>query len=94
MKHQKHHQEPLRYRLTNITLVQASSIFRSSECYSETRDRGTERQGLVYSAQWRNPYNLGTNLGYQSAVNYQLIVIKETKGYVCDETRQIIEASP
>ena len=94
MKHQKYHQEPLKYRLTNTTLVQAGSIFRSSECYSETRDRGTERQGLVYSAQWRNPYNLGTNLGYQSAVNYQLIVIKETKGYVCDETRQIIEASP
>ena len=74
--------------------VLAGSIFRSSECYSETRDRGTERQGLVYSAQWRNPYNLGTNLGYQSAVNYQLIVIKETKGYVCDETRQSIDGSP
>ena len=73
---------------------QAVSIFRSSECYSETGDRGTERQGLVYSAQWRNPYNLGTNLGYQSAVNYQLIVIKETKGYVCDETRQSIDGSP
>ena len=80
------------------------SIFRSSECYSETRDRGTERQGLVYSAQWRNPYDLGTNLGVQctvylskklgQTVNYQLIVIKETKGYVCDETRQIIEGSP
>ena len=73
---------------------QAGSIFRSSESYSETRDRGTERQGLVYSAQWRNPYNLGTNLGYQSAVNYKLIVIKETKGYVCDETRQSIDGSP
>ena len=75
-------------------VTQAVSIFRSSECYSETGDRGTERQGLVYSAQWRNPYNLGTNLGYQSAVNYQLIVIKETKGYVCDETRQSIDGSP
>ena len=48
---------------------QAGSIFRSSECYSETGDRGTERQGLVYSAQWRNPYNLGTKLGSQSAVH-------------------------
>ena len=27
-------------------------------------------------------------------VNYQLIVIKETKGYVCDETRQSIDGSP
>ena len=87
------------------TIIQAGSIFRSSECYSETGDRGTERQGLVYSAQWRNPYKLGTNLGSQGAVhsvlkqklgqtvNYQLVFIKETKEYVCDETRQIIEGS-
>ena len=61
------------------------------------RDRET-RTGLQCT------YNLGTNLGVQctvylskelgQTVNYQLIVIKETKGYVCDETRQSIDGSP
>ena len=84
--------------------MQAGSIFRSSECYSETGDRGTERQGLVYSAQWRNPYKPGTNLGSQSAVHSVLkhktrancklsVSFHKTKEYVCDETRQIIEGS-
>ena len=35
---------------------------------------------------------LSTKLG--QTVNYKLIVIIETKGYVCDEKRQIIEGSP
>ena len=34
---------------------------------------------------------LSTKLG--QTVNYQLVFIKETKEYVCDETRQIIEGS-
>ena len=52
-------------------------LAQSSDPPSVTRRQGTEgqrdmRQGLVYSAQWRNPYNLGTNLGYQSAVHIVL----------------------
>ena len=35
---------------------------------------------------------LGTKLG--QTVNYQLLVIKETKGYVCNVRGQIIEGSP
>ena len=35
---------------------------------------------------------LSTKLG--QTVNYQLVFIKETKGYVCDDTRQIIEGYP
>ena len=45
--------------------------------------RGIRKQCTVY---------LSTKLG--QTVNYQLVFIKETKEYVCDETRQIIEGSP
>ena len=84
-------------------------LAQSSDPPSVTRRQGTEGQrdkdwftvhsGEIHITQaptWdlrvQCTVYLSTKLG--QTVNYQLVFIKETKGYVCDETRQSIDGTP